>query len=80
MNPWVKYSQGHWTREMPAEPGCYTVTSADPLLAGEDPGHRVVYIVRMPNGDLYCTEECFKGFWWSEPLPSLPPPLQKTVN
>lgn len=37
-NPWVKYSEGHWTREMPSEPGCYTVTSADPTLAGEETG------------------------------------------
>lgn len=80
MNPWVKYSQGRWTRETPKEPGTYTVTTADPELLGCAPGHSTIHVVRMPNGDLYVTNENFKGYWWSEPLPDLPTVASQMAN
>ncbi len=68
-NPWIEYSKGHWTREFPKEPGTYSVTGAG--FDHEDPGNKVIHVVRLPSGELESFPK-WRGWWWSVAIPSLP--------
>ena len=68
---WDDFLCGHWTRECPTKPGYYPVegvSCGDPV--GIVPSKTV--IAYNNQGQLKLSQT-WGGWWWSEPLPMLPP-------
>jgi hypothetical protein len=59
------FGNGHWTLDMPTKPGRYPISPRGIPVAG---GHTVAYEI---NGKIRLTLP-WTGWFWSEPLPSLP--------
>lgn len=38
----------------------------------KNPGHETIEVVKQGSGDMYYTDDVFRGFWWSVPIPTLP--------
>jgi hypothetical protein len=68
---WERFLGGHWTREQPTKPGHYPVQG---VKCGEVDGNTpsILVIVYKAKGELRLTQS-WGGWWWSEPLPNLPP-------
>jgi len=69
---WGRFLSGHWTRTRPTTPGTYSVVGVD---CGEPDGVRIsqtLTVILLSTGTLYYTCS-WGGWWWSEPLPKLPP-------
>jgi hypothetical protein len=69
------YAKGFWTMERPTKPGAYSVCEVG---CGPDPdsvGHNHVDVVMKPDGELLFVKD-WGGWWWSAPIPALPPPPQ----
>lgn len=75
-DPWQAFLAGEWTKEVPTEPGIYPVATADgeqtllPLVIGRlsDQLHYSMGGRSSQDGS-----EIWKGYFWSRPIPSLPP-------
>ena len=62
---WLQFARGHWTRDMPTQPGRYPTKTLD--------GHIGPDLVTYQAKDggvvgLYP----WVAFWWSEPYPAMP--------
>lgn len=72
---WVKFIRGHWQREMPGLPGSYPLVelaqAAEPIVTST---FGVVYL--DPDTKKPRSVRPWGGWWWSEPMPSLPGPNQ----
>ena len=68
---WATFLDGHWTREKPRRPGYYPVQGVG---CGEVDGSTpsVLVIAYESEGEIRFTQS-WGGWWWSEPLPLLPP-------
>lgn len=76
---WKNFINGCWQRKMPDKPGTYPVTDRE----GNRAGDRLIVITKQDK--LYDPKSAigvniseggtsWKGYWWSEPYPSLPRP------
>jgi hypothetical protein len=69
---WERFLGGHWTRVRPTKPGYYPVEGvACGQLPGKAPSTTV--LAYDDQGTLRFSQS-WGGWWWSEPLPMLPPP------
>ncbi|WNM70235.1 hypothetical protein [Myxococcus phage Mx1] len=66
---WQKFLAGHWQKELPSREGTYPIATT----AGDQAGTSIVYI--YPNTGEACSVRPWGGYWWSEPIPDLPPPV-----
>ena len=68
---WARFLSGHWTRERPTRPGYYPIQC---LKSGETEGTTPssLCLVYELEGEIRFTQG-WGGWWWSEPLPDLPP-------
>jgi hypothetical protein len=68
---WERFLGGRWTRERPRKPGYYPVEG---VQSGEPDGSipSKMVLVYEAEGKL-CFAQSWGGWWWSEPLPMLPP-------
>lgn len=68
---WAKFLDGHWTRERPTKPGYYPTAS---VKSGEVDGTipSMTVLAYELDGEIRFTQP-WGGWWWSEPLPLLPP-------
>jgi hypothetical protein len=68
---WERFLGGHWTRERPTKTGYYpiqAIKSGDP--DGTPPS--MLILVYELDGEIHYTQS-WGGWWWSHPLPDLPP-------
>lgn len=69
---WALFLGGHWTRERPTKPGYYPVEA---VTCGDQDGvvPSLTVLAYDDHGQLRFAQS-WGGWWWSEPLPALPPP------
>jgi hypothetical protein len=74
---WVKFSEGHWEKRVPTEPGLYYFRGAGrpthyPTICVRRSKDRLVY---LDASDTEIAPETLELFmFWSEPMPGLPDP------
>jgi hypothetical protein len=64
---WTKFLAGHWQTDMPQAEGVYPTAHRD----GEQGFTGTVY--RNPQTGKFHAARIHHAWWWSEPVPSLPP-------
>ena len=62
------FKNGHWTLDMPQQKGVYQCRARN-CTSGE-----TKVVVYELNGEMFSTIP-WGGYWWSEPLPDMPPTL-----
>lgn len=75
---WSRFLHGHWTREKPTKPGTYPIEG---VKCGRPEGtlpSSVVVVAKLGDALIYTQD--WKGWWWSEPFPMLPPPPDTVEN
>lgn len=70
---WDIYLGGYWTKKIPTKPGTYNLATAQGKLASES----VVCYVEPESGQSRLHRN-WGGYFWSEPLPMLPPVVGNT--
>lgn len=75
---WETFLAGKWTQTMPTKPGRYLVTDSAGLanvtfgLNG-----KILQVAEDLNRKLFAVGGDFYGYWWSVPIPEMPPCLVK---
>lgn len=67
------FMRGEWTLEAPTEPGSYPICARD-----TNPGFCVNTVYYSPFTHKIKSTMAWGGWWWSEPLPEMPPPPDLT--
>ncbi len=70
---WLDFLTGHWQKGMPSQVGVYPTCTTE-----GDPAPSVVVYANPYSGQLRSTV-LLGGFWWSKPLPEMPP-LDKSAK
>lgn len=70
LTAWKVFLTGHWTRTTPTSPGTYRVCSVD---GNPETTSATVTLIRDPQTHEVVPLFPWGGWWWSEPLPPLPP-------